>query len=76
MLQAVERARVDHWGHVEELLAQQVELLHSIMRVLVQAYGKKGQTKIEPFRYPRPGQKRDGADRVSWSQLAAMMMGG
>jgi hypothetical protein len=56
-LAALAKARRDHWGHDEELLALIAELLDALIRVTVQLHSDpKKRPRLPPvLRYPRPG---------------------
>ena len=55
--------RVPGWGTAEELAALDVEVGHSVVRVLLAAFSKKGHPIPKPLRIPRPADKPTRAAR-------------
>jgi hypothetical protein len=52
------------WGTAEELAALNAELTHSVVRVLVSAFSKKGSSPLRPFHVPRPFEARQRTERA------------
>lgn len=50
------------WGHVEELLATNVEILHALYRWMLAVYGEKRMPIPDQLRWPRPSDRRDESD--------------
>lgn len=65
MLRAItDEAKARRWGHVEELLAINTEILHALYRLTLAMNSKERTPLPEPFRYPRPSNKPDEPEVV------------
>jgi hypothetical protein len=59
------------WGHVEELLATQAELIDQGNRLFYQAHAKKGSRDPEPIKIRRPWDEELAAPVASQDELRA-----
>jgi hypothetical protein len=66
--------RVPGWGSDQELLALNAEVTHSIVRVLISAYSKKGAKVPKPLKVPRPTADR-AAPRSTAKRLTPDVLG-
>jgi hypothetical protein len=65
MLRALdEEARAAQWGHMEELLALNVEVTHALYRLTLAVWSDKGTTLPTPLRIPRPSDEPDEEEDV------------
>lgn len=83
MLEAIhEEVEAARWGQLEELLALNTEILHSLYRLMFAANTKKGTRLPKPLRIPRPsvGPKPDDDEleepRVTRHSIRRLLMGG
>ena len=71
--------RVPGWGSAEELLALNAEVAHSIVRVLVAAFSKKGAQLPKALKVPRPSDRSrapaPSAQRLTPNTLADFRIG-
>jgi hypothetical protein len=80
MYRALQRAVAERWGHVEELAAVQVELLHALLVAFITANSdpKKPRPRITPLHVPRPGEEapsRPQRQQIRPRELARHMGG-
>ncbi len=72
------------WGWDQEMAATNVELIHTMIRVLVSAYGGKKAKKMDPLTLPRPwsvdadgaavgGQKRNATVKEALATVGAAL---
>lgn len=73
---AVEQAGIAEWSQLHELVAQNTEVTHSLLRVVLNGLGAKEQDIPEPLHYPRPGAKRPEKVVLSGLDAARAIMGG
>lgn len=60
------------WQHVEELLAQLLEVSHAHYRATLQAHGAKGRDVPKPLHYRRPWEtKKDKPPAATREQIKA-----
>lgn len=73
---AVEQAGHAEWSSLHELVAQNIEVTHTLLRVTMIAHGAKRGDIPDPLQIPRPGSVDEPPGRVLSGLEAALTIAG